>query len=347
MTARWIELGDPAWNEALAGLDHDVYHLAEWTEAEAGLVGGTGRAFSYQDGSAMVFLPLVFRPIPGTDLVDATSTFGYPGPLTNVEDADTVQTALGSLHRALLDAGAVSAFVRGHPLVGVGAEPLEPWGTVVQHGETVAIDVQQTEEEIWRWVKRDHRSDINRARREDMTARIDHDWDRVDDFLTVYRETMDRVHAAGTYFFPREYFLDLKERLGSRVQLWLVETGDGEVASAGLFTQVDGIVQFHLSGTADAHLRFSPSKLMIAEVWRSARELGQRVFHLGGGVGASDDSLFTFKSRFSNWRLPFHTWRVIVRPETYEELTNGESADDDFFPAYRRTLGAGEDVKEA
>lgn len=338
MTARWVEIDDPAWNETLAGLNHDVYHLAEWTEAEAGLVGGTPRAFSYSSGDDRLFLPLVFRPIPGTGLQDVTSTFGYPGPLSNISSPDTLQRALHILREALADAGAVSAFVRLHPLIGVGADPLATWGRVIQHGETVAIDLQQTEEEIWRWVKRDHRSDINRARRGGMTARIDHNWDRVDDFLAIYQATMDRVEAAGTYFFPREYFLDLKERLGSRVQLWLVES-DGEVASAGLFTQVDGIVQFHLSGTADAHLRLSPSKLMIAEVWRSGRESGQRVFHLGGGVGASDDSLFVFKSRFSNWRLPFHTWRVIIQPETYEGLAAGLPAlpaVDEFFPAYRR-----------
>ena len=338
MTARWVEIDDPAWNETLASLDHDVYHLAEWTAAEAGLVGGTPRAFSFISGDDRLFLPLVFRPIPGTGLKDATSTFGYPGPLSNISSPDPLQRALHSLHEALADAGAVSAFVRLHPLIGVGADPLGTWGRVIQHGETVAIDLRQTEEEIWRWVKRDHRSDINRARREGMVARIDEGWTRFDDFLAIYQATMDRVDASGTYYFPREYFQELRQQLGDRVQLWVVES-EGEIAAAGLFTQVDGIVQFHLSGTADAHLRLSPSKLMLDQVWRTARDAGMRVFHLGGGVGASDDSLFTFKSRFSNWRLPFHTWRVVVRPETYQQLTAERSpgtSDDDFFPAYRR-----------
>jgi hypothetical protein len=104
---------------------------------------------------------------------------------------------------------------------------------------------------------------------------------------------------------------------------------------------VDGIVQFHLSGTAEDHLRLSPSKLMIDQVWRAARQSGARLFHLGGGVGAGRDSLFEFKSRFSNWRMPFHTWRVIADQDQYRALadTGASSAGDgenaDYFPHYR------------
>ncbi len=45
MTAEWLETGDTAWNDVLEAVEHDVYHLAEWTEVEASLMGGTPRAF--------------------------------------------------------------------------------------------------------------------------------------------------------------------------------------------------------------------------------------------------------------------------------------------------------------
>jgi hypothetical protein len=41
-----------------------------------------------------------------------------------------------------------------------------------------------------------------------------------------------------------------------------------------------------------------------------------RLFHLGGGFGGSDeDSLFYFKSGFSDYRCEYKIWQMIVDPE--------------------------------
>ena len=79
--------------------------------------------------------------------------------------------------------------------------------------------------------------------------------------------------------------------------------------------------------------------LDYARTW--ARQRGNDVLHLGGGVGGRADSLFQFKAGFSPRRHAFHTWRVIVDPDQYEALCarrpGSENADDatDFFPRYR------------
>src|SRR5439155_151646 len=76
-----------------------------------------------------------------------------------------------------------------------------------------------------------------------------------------------------------------------------------------------------------------------------ANQNGAHTFHLGGGVGAKSDSLFHFKARFSRQRHKFATWRWIVEPEAYRELSvrkhvwNSErglkAISPSFFPAYR------------
>ena len=68
---------------------------------------------------------------------------------------------------------------------------------------------------------------------------------------------------------------------------------------------------------------------------------GVTVFHLGGGKGGSDDSLFTYKAGFAPGRHPFHTWRVVADPAAYRSLVAGRrpGADPDdrsgTFPPYR------------
>ncbi len=81
----------------------------------------------------------------------------------------------------------------------------------------------------------------------------------------------------------------------------------------------------------------------IESAW--ATQLGARVFHLGGGVGAQQDSVFRYKAGFSDRRHTFRTWRWILRPDIYEQccarateknVNNGlRAASDGYFPAYR------------
>ena len=120
---------------------------------------------------------------------------------------------------------------------------------------------------------------------------------------------------------------------------------DGEVISGGLFTLCDGIVQYHLGGTRNTALKLSPTVLIFDTVRRWSPKNGAHTFHLGGGVGGKTDSLFQFKAQFSRRGHEFVTWRWIVAPETYRELSRQKQLSDSerglraispsFFPGYR------------
>jgi hypothetical protein len=65
------------------------------------------------------------------------------------------------------------------------------------------------------------------------------------------------------------------------------------------------------------------------------------VFHLGGGKGGRNDSLFEDKAGFSPNRHPFHTWRLVTDREAYRRLVAERRPDADpadmtgTFPPYR------------
>ena len=109
-----------------------------------------------------------------------------------------------------------------------------------------------------------------------------------------------------------------------------------------MITELDGIVQYHLAGTAEGFGDKHPSKVAIhyARSWAKAR--GDQWFHLGGGRGGSEDALLHFKAGFSKVRRPFHTFRAVLDERRYAELCreHDPSADPsvitEFFPLYRR-----------
>lgn len=207
-------------------------------------------------------------------------------------------------------------------------------------GETVYVDLRKTLDELWRDTRQNHRRSIRRALTSGFVALVDETWAHRVGFLTAYRETMTRVDAADYYFFPDQYFTDLRAALGERLHLFVVEH-EGRVAAAALFTQWSGIVQYHLGGTCDEFLSVAPMKLLFhfARTW--FKERGCTVMHLGGGVGSRHESVFHFKAGFASTRGRFHSWRVVAEPRAYAELVErwcretGREPSGAYFPAYR------------
>jgi lipid II:glycine glycyltransferase (peptidoglycan interpeptide bridge formation enzyme) len=122
-----------------------------------------------------------------------------------------------------------------------------------------------------------------------------------------------------------------------------VVRAENEIASAGIFSETCGIVQYRLSGTADAYRQNDASHLMTHFAREWARERGNTVFHLGDGVGAANDSLFQFKAAYSKHRSQFSTWRVIIDQQVYRDLLQSRQIEVDwqhagsgkFFAEYR------------
>lgn len=347
-TARWTDL--------LSGLRHDVYHLPAYVAFGARRqVEGEPLAFIAEENGSRLLIPIIVRSIPPDlagerqQLRDSTSPKGYSGPLIAVDSDRTPNfstRALAAFRNALLEARIVTAFVRMHPLLETPAGVLERAGAVVEHGDSVSIDLTLSTEELWRLTRANHRRDINNARRRGYVARIDESWSSFDAFVRVYQESMDRLGAAAFWRLSREYFLDLKASLGSSLRLCVVEQGE-EVAAAGLLTEVDGIVEYHLAGTADAHVAASPSKLIVdfARSWAKSR--GNRHLHLGGSL-RKGDSLYHFKTGFSPRQHSVSSWRVVADESAYRSLvdrweaSHAKPADalSGYFPAYRKPGGA-------
>jgi hypothetical protein len=339
LTGRLLDVDAPEWGTVLRGARHDFYHLPAYMALCAKQEGGRPHALYVTEDGRALLLPLVIRPIPGGGF-DATSPYGYPGPVgIGTDDPAFLRIALVAGVQVLREAGIVSAFVRLHPLL--NASPPAGIGTLVQHGETVSIDLALPTEELWAQTRLNHRRDITRAVRLGCVARMDEDWRHLESFKELYRATMARLSADPFYFFEDAYFDHLRGALGDSLHLCVVEREDA-IAAAGLFVETGGIVQYHLSGTGDAFRMVQPTKLMMHFVRSWAKDRGNRVLHLGGGVGADNDSLLQFKAGFSPLRHSFSTLRMVIDETEYGRLVEARHplldpvASSGFFPLYRQ-----------
>jgi hypothetical protein len=150
-------------------------------------------------------------------------------------------------------------------------------------------------------------------------------------FLAAYEQTMRRTAAAERYFFGAAYF----DRILEAPNAWLAlaNAPDGEVAAASIATDSDGLLHYYLSGSADAHLRDSPMKNVVACLAELSAELGLPL-NLGGGIERGD-ALEEFKRGFANRELAWCTSEIVADHVAYAKLAGGSDIGGGFFPAYR------------
>ena len=329
-----IEPTDRRWRDTLTMVRHDFYHLPDYVSLESSRLGGTAVAAYVEQPGVRLLLPVICRAIPGSDAFDLVSPYGYPSPIAQFEDVALLRGAFSAVMQTLREQGFVSMFVRLHPILELPDGAFTGLGTLVEHGQTVSIDLRQNETEQWRGIRARFRTSLNRSERLGHRAFMDDTGEHFDRFITLYLDTMRRQNAAAEYFYSRDYLSRLWLELRGHMHLGVVEI-DGSIVCAGLFGESNGIVQYHLSGTDEQALELSPLKILINYGRRWATQRGADVLHLGGGVGSAQDSLMHFKAGFSDRRHLFKTWRVVLDEQQYTEISGKGPEPTGFFPAYR------------
>jgi len=262
--------------------------------------------------------------------------------MTNPDDTALVSQFFSLFRTKADELGACSACIRMHPLLSNPAMlPGLPSTLVKQHGRTVSIDLTAPEQDTWHAIRSGHRYEIKRLQKTGFYAAID-DWRDLEAFKDMYRATMVRVSAHPSYQFQDKYFGDLKDALGNSLHLCSVKSPDGALAASALFTVTGDLAEYHLSGSASRFQRLAPTKLLLYAFAGWARAHGCSTLHLGGGVGAREDTLFQFKAGFSGRLHTFYTYRMIVNQDRYRALATANSGQcevdaelaDEFFPSY-------------
>ncbi|MCJ8161535.1 GNAT family N-acetyltransferase [Acinetobacter zhairhuonensis] len=333
---------DDEWDNAVKKFNFDIYHLSGWLKSSALIDGGQAKGLIIQSDNNELLFPLIIREIDGI-FWDATSTYGYGGPLgdsilTNQEIDQLLKNAI----KFLKEQNCVSWFIRLHPILNI--EWNSKLGIIVEHGPTLSSDLSKTEEEHWTETQIRHQRGIKKALKQSIYTKIeDLNESNALIFYKIYTETMQHLNASEFYFFDDSYFIQLAENLKGRILLITAYHKEIPIA-ASIYTycKESGIIQYYLGGTLDDYRNLQPAKLIthIARAW--GRENQYTILHLGGGLGACLDSLYEYKKGFSSNEHLFKTHRIVVNSDIYIKLLNknGRAGQlTEYFPLYRKPNG--------
>jgi len=357
-----------AWKERIAALSpRDVFYTPEYLMAfercPAGETrtnfGGEAYLFVYGDEDNFIVHPFFKRDLQDLPFYtsvlqaqkpshDIASPYGYAGPAARVTHPNLESTLwkgfLDEFHKFCAENNIVSEFVRLNPLLR-NHEPLSSvTGGLKESGTVVYVDLTAGEDALWKNLEKPNRNCITKARRENVEISRTKKRDDLKVFYDIYNKSMDRRNAKRMYYFPMEFYDLLLDLLKENVSLFVAKH-EGEIISASLFIGEENFIHYFLSGTCPETRSLGSNNLLLYEAMLWAKGEGYKTFNLGGGYQAGD-SLFRFKSTFSNTTANFYTYRKVHDEPKYRALCSARDAYDqsigksliesDYFPRYRR-----------
>ena len=327
------EVEPAAWDELLGLLEvADAYLLREYVEGAALLDPGRPTFLHLAAPGGHVVFACLVRDVPGGGF-DVTTPYGYGGPVA-VGEQPPVERFYELYERWCSDRGIVTSFVRFHPLFANHHQAPPPF-RVELLASTIGWRLEAGGD-LLAGMHPKHRNVVRKAGASGAVVTADAGPGDLAPFVELYEETMRRQDAAPFYFFPTAYWEQLLA-LGERLVVFDAVL-DGELIASALCLATRPWLHYHLSATSERARTTGASNLVLFEAAKWVQARGFSCFHLGGGLGGRQDSLYEFKRRFDpEGSREAAIGKAVHDPDRYAQLSGDASADAiGFFPAYRR-----------
>ena len=323
------------WDELLAGVGlGDVYFRRAYLESAAILGQGRPVYLLFRDEGGDVVFPALVRDA-SDGYRDVGTPMGFGGPLAAGDDPPV--TGFFDAYEAWCDENrAVATFARFHPVLANQLLAEGRWH--VEHiGQSVGWRVgSRGADEIFAGMDGHHRRVVRKARAAGVEFAPEIGIDELDGFVALYRETMRRRNASPFYYFPDEYWHHLATELGDALVRFDTHAG-GELVASILCLASPPLLHYHLGASSERGQSLGANHVLFCETAAWAAGRGFEVFHLGGGVGGFEDSLYEFKRRFDpEGLLPATLGKAVHDAAAYRRLSEQDEIEyAGYFPAYR------------
>jgi len=331
--------------------NYDVYYLSGYTKAFKLHGDGEPTLIYYHDEEIRAINVVMIRDmaedkkfkdkISSQSLFDISTPYGYGGfIIEGAPNNNNLKKLNEEYSNYCRSKNIISEFVRFHPLLEnskINSEIYE----VAELGKTITMDLI-SKEQIWNDLSSKNRNVIRKA----IKSGVEIYWGRspelIDEFIPLYNATMNKDEATDYYYFNKEFYKSVLEDLKYN-SLIFYAWYDQKIISISMILLGNNNMHYHLSASDKENQNLAATNLILYEAACWGCENGYKSFHLGGGLGSKEDSLYKFKKAFNkNSETYFSIGKKMFDQEKYDELIKiryQESELDNettFFPKYRK-----------
>lgn len=331
--------------------DYDVYYLPEYSKAFE--IHGDGRpTLIYYFDEDIRAINVVMKRDIGQDkkfagkiktnfLFDFATPYGYGG---FIFEGQINEKNLNRFNEIYIDYciknNIVSEFVRFHPIINNSIDNKNVYD-VVDLGNTITMNLN-SKEQIWEDLSSKNRNVIRKAIKSGVKIYWARSPELIDKFIPLYNSTMNKDEATDYYYFSREFYQSVVDDLKHN-SLFFYAVHNNKIIAMSIIMFGNKNMHYHLSASDREYQSLAATNLLLYEAACWGCENGYKAFHLGGGLGSKEDSLYKFKKAFNKKEnLRFSIGRKVFNQELYYEIIeireNEKEFDGNtsFFPVYRQ-----------
>ncbi|MBK6346045.1 MAG: peptidoglycan bridge formation glycyltransferase FemA/FemB family protein [Bacteroidales bacterium] len=343
-----LDIGQKGWSEALNRIspgNSDINFLPDWYKTWQDFEQASPKCIVAEIEEFLFVYPFFIKPIEGYCLdktyYDIQTAYGYGGVITNLTKLpdSVVQKFNRNVNNWLFENGVVAEFIREHPLL--------------NHCRRDAT-YQKVRKNVYIETSRDYRIPDKKARQNvskirknpDISVQIDTDMNQLDEFVRLYNLNTVRLNMGSYYHFPTDYFTKVRDLLGKNARLINILYQD-KIINTNLFFFFGNKGTMHLAGSDHDYQALRGNDLMYFSAIELSKNMGLEILTIGGGITDNDDdSLFRFKSKFSDLHKDVMVGKKIINPAIYENLISQWTEKypeitakyQNFFLKYRQTV---------
>lgn len=318
------DANDTGWAGSLRRIppeNADINFTPEWYLTWQEHEQAIPRCIVAETDGYLFFYPFLLKPIEGYDLgntyYDIQTAYGYGGVITNHTDVppELISRFNMEVNHWLTDNNVVAEFIREHPLLNHCRRDAEYFR--VRHN--VYIETSR------KYIVPDKkaRQNVSKVRRNpEISIQIDSEMSHLDEFIRLYNMNAIRLNMGSFYHFPDSYFRSVKDMLHHHARLIHIRYQD-KIINTALFLFYGNKGTMHLAGSDHQYQAIRGNDLLYYIAIELSKNIGLEILSIGGGLTtAEDDSLFRFKSKFSNFHKEVMAGKKILNPAVFDELTS-------------------------
>ncbi|MBR4711010.1 MAG: GNAT family N-acetyltransferase [Clostridia bacterium] len=317
-----------------------LYREKVWADLQSRKEEGelTEYLFESEDGTVRYrFFKRTAGEVDGKLYYDIASYRGAEGPYIE-QSAEGRERELLTAFRA-----AFAQYCREQDIIAEFAK-LDPWDEHAQvirevlgaeyYGNFYCNDL--TRDFAGQDYNRRARRSIRKAREMGVTASADWKGDTIPDFIRLYRNTEEKFHTGFYYTFSEEDIREYFDMLPGRCFLSNA-VAEGRIITSVLVAVGEDVMHYLFLGNDVEHLAYQGNSLLTYETAMIGKELGLKVFDMGGGKPGgkieefkrnfiSDDGVWAYYAVKKVWNEEVYN-ALLARKETIENPN--------MFPLYR------------
>ncbi len=330
------------YGEIVSNVFHNPYYHIEYLQHHK---NATNRiiAFLLEKKECIAIMPMILSPIQNTGYSDATSPYGYNGPLfKNGISEDDISCYWGMIDQWYMENKIVTEFIR----FSLTNNHINYTGKNVKTLTNVCGILKESFDDQWETFDKKVRNNYRKAISSGLSFKLHDqgsmDMDLVDSFYKIYYKTMQRNNASKFLFFSAEYFHNLVLNHKGDFTIGMVYH-EGQPISTELHIHYKDSVYAFLGGTDSDFFHTRPNDFLRVEVIKWAIGNDKKKYVLGGGI-KDDDGLYKSKKAYfpKDEDCIFYTGRKVINQQVYDSLTKKAieerslDKNDTFFPLYRK-----------